>query len=93
LLADDSGISEPSCSLPCGGTSFGGASSMCSEPSKLVWPSLAVALAGNWTSPLSSMVTKACQPCRSILVTLPTVTSLSRTREFCSMLSTSGICA
>src|SRR5258708_2267632 len=39
------------------------------------------------------MVTSACQPCRSILVTLPTVTSATRTREFGSMLSTSGICA
>ncbi len=39
------------------------------------------------------MVTNACQPCRSILVTLPTVTSSTRTREFGSMLSTSGICA
>ncbi len=44
---DASGISEPSCSLPCGGTSVGGASSMCSDPSRLVWPSLAVALAGS----------------------------------------------
>ena len=93
LPDDASGISEPSCSLPCGGTSVGGASSMCSEPSRLVWPSVAVALAGSSTSPLSFIVTSACQPWRSILVTVPTFTSPTRTREFGSMLSTSGICA
>ena len=68
-LDDDNGISEPSCSLPWGGASVGGASSMCSEPNRLVWPSLAVALAGRSTSPLSSIVTNACQPWRSIFVT------------------------
>src|SRR6476659_6131172 len=93
LPEDSRGIREPSCSLPCGGTSVGGASSMCSEPSRLVWPSLAVALAGSWTSPLSFIVTSACQPWRSILVTVPTFTSPTRTRELGSMLSTSGICA
>ena len=39
---------------PPAATSVGGASSMCSEPSRLVWPTLAVALAGSSTSPLSS---------------------------------------
>ena len=39
------------------------------------------------------MVTSACQSWTSILVTLPTLTSATRTREFCWMLSTSGNCA
>ena len=66
---------------------------MCCEPSKLVWPSLAVALAGRSTSPFRRMVTNACQSWRWIFVTLPTVTSATRTREFCCRLLTSGICA
>ena len=56
-------------------------------------PILAVALAGRSTSPLSCIVTNACQPWRSIFVTWPTVTSATRTREFGWMLLTSGICA
>src|SRR5882757_6249023 len=91
--ADDSGITDPSRNRPSGGTSLGTESSMCWLPSRLVWPTLAVALAGSTTLALSFMVTRACQPSRSIPVTLPTVTSSTRTREFCSMLSTSGICA
>ena len=86
-------MSEPSCSLPCGGSFVGGASSMCKEPSRLVVPILAVALAGRLTSPFRRMLSNACQPWRSILVTWPTVTSATRTREFGSMLLTSGICA
>src|SRR3981189_1044382 len=93
IAPDDSGITDPSCSLPAGAALVGGASSTCSDPSRLVWPTVAVALAGRSTSPLMLMVSRARQPLRSILVTLPTVTSPTRTREFCSMLSTSGSCA
>ncbi len=57
------GSTTPSRSLPCGGASVGGASSTCSEPSRLVCPTVAVALAGRSTSPLSRMVTSACHPC------------------------------
>ena len=39
------------------------------------------------------MVTRACQSCTSILVTLPTLTSATRTRVFCWMITTSGNCA
>ena len=78
------GSATPRAACPAAWTSVGGASSTCSEPSRLVWPILAVALAGSSTSPSSRIVTSACQPCRSILVTLPTVTSPTRTREFCS---------
>ena len=92
-LPDDTGISEPSVSLPSGGTSVGGANSMCSEPSRLVWPMVAVALAGSSTSPSRVIVSSACQPWRSIFVTLPTVTSPTCTREFGSRLLTSGSCA
>ena len=63
---------------------------MCRVPSRLVWPILAVALAGRSTSPLSRIVTSACQPCRSILVTVPTVTSFTRTRELGWIFVTSG---
>ncbi len=60
---------------PRAATSVGGASSIWSEPNRLVWPSVAVAFAGSSTSPLSSIVTSACQPCRSIFVMWPTFTS------------------
>src|SRR5439155_6224366 len=39
------------------------------------------------------MVSSACQPCSSILVTLPTVTSATRTRELGCRLVTLGSCA
>src|SRR5690349_24128201 len=63
---------------------------MCIEPSKLVCPTLAVLFAGRCTSLLMRMVTSACQFCTSILVTLPTFTSATRTRVFCWMTTTSG---
>src|ERR1700748_2985158 len=66
---------DPSCRTPCGATSLGGASSMCSEPSRLVWPIVAVALAGSLTLPLIVIVTSACQPWRLMSLTFPTVTS------------------
>ncbi len=93
VLAEDNGITEPFLSSPCGGASVGGASSMCIEPSRLVVPTLAVLFAGRWTSPLMRMVTRACQSCTSILVTLPTLTSATRTRVFSWMTTTSGSCA
>ncbi|KDP06746.1 hypothetical protein MAV101_10400 [Mycobacterium avium subsp. hominissuis 101] len=92
-LARDNGMTEPAVSRPTGGSPLGGASSMCIDPSRLVWPSLAVELAGRCTSPSMRMVTRACQSCSSILVTLPTLTSSTRTRVFSWMVTTSGICA
>ena len=89
-MAADSGISEPWRSLPPGAVFAGGANSMCSDPSRLVWPIETVELAGRSTSPLSLRVSKACQPCRSMVVTVPTLTSPTRTREFSWMLFTSG---
>src|ERR1700739_1162612 len=66
---------------------------MCGDPNTLVWPTVAVALPGRFTSPSSFIVISACQPWRSILVTVPTLTSPTRTREFCSTVVTSGSCA
>src|SRR5882672_5048425 len=83
-------MSDPSCSLPCGGASVGGASSTCSEPNRLVCPNFTVALAGRSTSPSSDTVSSACQPCSSTFVTLPTVTSPTRTRELGCKLVTLG---
>src|SRR6478752_2672604 len=60
------------------------------DPSRLVVPTLAVLFAGRWTSPSIRMVTSACQSCTSILVTLPTLTSATRTRVFRWITTTSG---
>lgn len=70
-------MSDPWCSRPCGVESVGAASSTCIEPSRLVWPTLAVALAGRSTSRLMRIVISACHPWRSILVMLPTVAARS----------------
>ena len=93
VAALDSGITAPLVSCPCGASPVGGLSSMCIDPSRLVCPTLAVLLAGRWTSPSIRMVTSACQSCTSILVTLPTLTSPTRTRVFCWITTTSGNCA
>ena len=74
------GSTSRSESDPCGLRRWSGASSMCWEPSRLVCPTFAVALAGRWTSPSIRIVTRACQSRTSIPVTLPTLTSATRTR-------------
>ncbi len=86
----DKGMSEPLCSLPFGGASVGGASSICSEPRRLVKPIVAVELSGRITSRFRLIVTRACHPWRSIFVSVPTLTSPTRTRELGWMLLTSG---
>ena len=70
---------------------MGGASATCLDPSRLVWPILAVALAGSDTEPSSATVTRACQLSVSIALILPTVTSLTMTGEFGLIDVTSGI--
>lgn len=54
-------------------------------------PILAVAFAGSATSPSRATVTRACQSSTSILVTLPTWTSSTRTGEFWVRVVTFGI--
>src|SRR5579875_683440 len=86
-----SGIVAPGLSLPVGGWPSGGLSSKCIDPSRLVCPTLATALAGTTTSGLTPTSTSACQPCTVILATLPTTTSSIMTGEFDSMVPTLGI--
>ncbi|SLH82835.1 Uncharacterised protein [Mycobacteroides abscessus subsp. abscessus] len=89
--ARSSGMTSPGRSCPSGTTSVGGLSSTWLEPSKLVWPILAMALAGRRTSRLSETVTRACQSCTSMSVTEPTSTSSTRTGEFAVSVVTFGI--
>ena len=70
----------------------GAASSMCCEPSRLVWPILAVALAGSLTVGSTSSVSTAIQFFNSMARTLPTKTSATRTRLLTLSASVSGIC-
>lgn len=61
------------------------------DPSRLVCPTLATALAGTATSGLTEISTLACQSWTSILPTLPTTTSFINTGEFDSSVDTFAI--
>ena len=60
------------------------------DPSRLVCPTVATALAGTTTSGLTEISTLACQASTVILPTLPTTTSLIMTGEFDSNVATFG---
>ena len=83
-----SGIVEPGSSRPRGASPSGGFSATCIDPSRLVWPTVATALAGTTTSGCTETSTFACHPCTVILPTLPTTTSSIITGEFDSRVPT-----
>ena len=60
------------------------------DPSRLVCPTVAIALAGTTTSGLTEISTSACQASTVIFPTLPTTTSLIMTGEFDSNVATFG---
>ena len=68
--------------MPLGACPSGGFSARCIEPSRLVWPTVATALAGITTSGFTETSTSACQSVTVILRTLPTTTSPTITGEF-----------
>ncbi len=72
----------PGVSVPLGDWPNGGSSAKCIEPSRLVCPTVATALAGTATPGCSETSTSACQFRTVILPTLPTTTSLINTGEF-----------
>src|SRR3954468_499517 len=81
----------PGCNLPLGFWPSGGLSAKCIEPSRLVCPTVATALAGTTTSGLTEISTSACHWSTFIVPTLPTTTSLIITGEFDSIVETFGI--
>ena len=60
------------------------------DPSRLVCPTVATALAGTATSGLTEISTSACQSCTVIFPTLPTTTSSIITGELDSSVATFG---
>jgi hypothetical protein len=78
----------PGTSRPLGFSPSGALSATCIEPSRLVCPTLATALAGISMSGFTEISTSACQPLSVILPTLPTTTSFIRTGEFDSSVPT-----
>src|SRR5215217_4283707 len=80
----------PGCNLPLGFWPSGGLSAKCIEPSRLVCPTVATALAGTTTSGLTEISTSACHWSTFIVPTLPTTTSLIITGEFDSIVATFG---
>ena len=80
----------PGCRRPLGFSPIGGSSAKCIDPSRLVCPTVATALAGTATSGLTEISTSACQSSTVILPTLPTTTSLIITGELDSSVATFG---
>jgi hypothetical protein len=81
---------EPGCKRPLGFLPIGGLSARCIEPSRLVCPTVATALAGTVTSGFTEISTSACQFSTVILPMLPTTTSSIKTGEFDSSVATFG---
>jgi hypothetical protein len=77
---------------PVGDCPTGGFRARCIEPSRLVCPTEATALAGTTTSGFTEISTSACQSRTVIRLTLPTTTSLISTGELGSSVPTLASC-